>query len=65
MRGYDLMKVFESLSEDDKKYCIQYFTGLLGCTSEGFTTPHKDKPHADWALNEFENSIKASRLRVR
>lgn len=64
MRGYDLMKRFEALSESQRKYCIQWFTGAVGCTAEGFTRPHKDKPHADWALNEFERAIDESKKKV-
>jgi hypothetical protein len=57
MKAYDLYKEFLELPPERQRYVLGYFTGSLDGVASGFTTPHPDQAHAQWAIAELENAM--------
>jgi hypothetical protein len=57
MKAYEFYNRFFELPPERQHYVLGYFSGSVDCVATGFTTPHKDQAHAQWAINELENAL--------
>lgn len=59
MRGYDLLKRFEQLTEQQRYDAVAFFLGGPGMDFEGYTDSQSRPkfPHAKYALDHFEGGL--------
>ena len=59
MKGYELLKQFEQLTEKEQYDCVSYLLGGVSMIYEGFedSTSRPDYPSAKFVLEEFEKSL--------
>lgn len=63
MRGYEVYKVFQTLTPKQQDYAIGYFTGGCAMHEEGFTDGHPQGPHAKYALDQLEEAMKQAQIK--
>ena len=57
MRGYEIFKRWQALSDYEREYAIGFMTGTLSMEDEGFAYERPHKEHASFALDVLEKSI--------